>query len=229
MNNNAKKMTSQAKERELVCLMKSVGKRYENASFANYVQDNSEKFNAVESLFGYAEKFTDNLAHGNGVVLFGTAGTGKKHLMVALARKVIDDHFQVVLSDRGEIVTTRGIPHTNFSIHWLDGMKMIEEIREGINDPSFDEYRYVNSLIYPSVLIISDPIPPAGNLTDHQISMLYYIIDGRYAALKPTWVSMNVSNAKEADEKLTPQIVDRMIDGALAIYCGWGSYRKAQL
>jgi hypothetical protein len=56
--------------------------------------------------------------------------------------------------------------------------------------------------------------------------MLFRILDGRYNHLRPTWVSVNVSNRNELDERMGVTLAERLVDGALTIFCNWPSYRK---
>jgi DNA replication protein DnaC len=86
----------------------------------------------------------------------------------------------------------------------------------------------VNRMVQPDVLYLSDPLPPFGNLTAHQATMLFRILDARYSRSKPTWVSVNVVSGLELDERIGAQNGDRLRDNAICILCDWPSYRKAR-
>ena len=51
-------------------------------------------------------------------------------------------------------------------------------------------------------------------------------IDRRYRDLKATVMTLNVATRKEAEDRLSPNIVDRLAHGAMAIHCNWPSYRR---
>ena len=84
----------------------------------------------------------------------------------------------------------------------------------------------LDSLVAPDILIIDDPIPPHGQLTDYQEQLWYIFTDRRYNAMKPTWVSMNVASGEEAEQRIGAAIVDRWKDGALTVAFNGPSYRK---
>jgi DNA replication protein DnaC len=223
-----RKNLTETKERVLNRFLECVGKRYESASFESYKITKPAQQKTVAKLQEYVREFSANMIDGKGVVLFGPSGTGKDHLLVASAREIIQEHLEVHIS------TTRGTygmdvcSEPKLSIRWINGLDLYGELRAGMDDKKFNECDYVAELIRPTILILSDPIPPRGALTEYQAGMLFRIIDGRYRECRPTWATLNIKNTKEADERLTPQIVDRLRDGALAIYCDWESHRKAQ-
>ncbi len=78
------------------------------------------------------------------------------------------------------------------------------------------------------MLVLDDVLPPNGVLTEYQASTLHRLIDARYRRCRPTWVTMNAADGAEAERGMGPQVVDRLRHGALALFCSWPSYRKAQ-
>ena len=142
---------------------------------------------------------------GGGIVLFGPCGTGKDHLLVAAAREVIAKH--------------------SARVEWRNGMDLFGDFRDLIANHG-TEREFLTSLVHPDVLVISDPLPPAGSLTEFQSSLLLRILDRRYRQLKPTWISVNVANGQEADARMGAACWDRIKEGALAAYCSWPSWRR---
>lgn len=155
------------------------------------------------------KKFIGNIqAHveaGEGLMLYGPKGTGKDHLAIACLREAAK---------------------AGFVTHFEDGQSLFQYFRDVIGS---DASERDNIAVYtrPDVLLLSDPVPIAGATSDYQRSVLWRIIDRRYRDLKPTWVTMNVADGKDAESKLGGQIVDRLRDGATVIHCEWPSYRKA--
>lgn len=179
------------------------GSRYADCRLETFDTSSPKQAAAVKALKEYRDTLADRLADGEGVVLFGPKGTGKDHLLVALCP---------VLFAMGKRVV------------WQNGMDLFGEMRDRM-DSGESERALVARLVYPDVLYLSDPVPPIGSLSEFQASMMFRILDGRYSRRKATWCSVNVSKGSELEERMGPQNVDRLRDGALSIHCDWPSYR----
>lgn len=187
--------------------VKTRGVRYENCTFENYAADTPVKASAVEKLKAYARD-PSNITTGNGVILFGPRGTGKDHLVTALARQVVE---------------TCGA-----SIEWVNGLDLYGAFRDAFSERATkSEREVIATYTKPDVLYVSDPLPPIGALSEFQMGSLFRILDSRYCNCKTTWITVNVQDGAELDARLGPQNGDRLRDGALAIYCNWPSHRKA--
>jgi DNA replication protein DnaC len=182
------------------------GERYSDCRLNNFDQSHDAQKRAVADLTDYCRNVTDRIADGDGVVLFGPKGTGKDHLIVALCRQAILSGQRVV---------------------WQNGMDLFGDIRDAM-DGGEAERALVHRLVSPDVLYLSDPLPPVGNLSEFQASMLFRILDGRYSRRRPLWVTVNVASGSELDVRMGPQNGDRIRDGATAIHCDWPSYRRAR-
>ncbi|MHB1038418.1 MAG: ATP-binding protein [Pirellulales bacterium] len=162
---------------------------------------------ALRDYAGHLERRVDD---GRGLILFGPSGTGKDHLLAALAR---------------EAVLGFGL-----EVMWRNGLDIWSDLRDSIgSDHATSERTLRDRLARPQVLWISDPLPPAGPLTDFQKQFLFRLVDVRYRDCKPHWVSLNVAGAEEASDRLGANIVDRLRDDALALHANWPSYRKARV
>ena len=96
------------------------------------------------------------MADGDGLVLFGAAGTGKTHLLVSSAKVAIEAGLSVV---------------------WTNGQDLAR-FRAAI-DGDGSESKVIREIGKPSVLVLDDVLPPGGSLTDYQATTLYRIINAR--------------------------------------------------
>jgi DNA replication protein DnaC len=188
-------------------LIRERGSRYYECRLANYEAKTDSQKAVVELLQEYVKNIMDNIRDGVNIVLIGPAGTGKDHLLMAMARAAI-------VYDR--------------SIDWRNGTSLWVEFRCAIGGDE-TEAQVVRRLTSPDVLAISDPVPPRGPLTDYQASMLFDVIDSRYSHKRPTWITLNCASRKEAEDRIGAQVIDRLGHGALVLKCNWPSYRKQDM
>jgi DNA replication protein DnaC len=185
-----------------------LGPRYLGCRLSNFTigsQNASAMEEVVSELKRYGEDMPERVEAGQGVLLFGSVGTGKDHLLTALA------HSAIVTFD--------------MHVRWVDGTAFYRQVRDRM-DSRDSEAELIERFSLPSILYFSDPLPPFGDLTPFQASALFSVIDRRYRDRKPTWLSLNVADSDEAARRLGPSIVDRMKDNTLVLRCNWPSYRK---
>lgn len=170
--------------------------RHSECRFSNFEAPTVNQREAVAAALAWSDDPNCNL------VLFGPCGTGKDHLAYAAVRKAVIQHGS--------------------SVRWVNGQDWFGEVRDAIDEDT-SERATIRAMVAPDLLIISDPLPPFGNLTQHQATMLYRVINAR---CKPTVATINVANDDEADERLGVATWDRLCDGAVKICCKWQSYRR---
>jgi DNA replication protein DnaC len=79
------------------------------------------------------------------------------------------------------------------------------------------------------VLFISDPGARGREaMTDFMATSLFSVIDARYRARKPTWITLNTETPQEAEFRLGTPIVDRLRDRSLRVFCDWPSWRQRE-
>lgn len=159
---------------------------------------------AYRAVCEYSQRIGDRIREGVGLVLFGTVGSGKDHLAVSVCRHAIKAQFRA---------------------GWVNGQRWYSELRDAI-DSDKTERRILSEVATPDLLVLSDPLPNAGELTPYQSTWLYRLADARRAAGKPTIVTVNVADDDEADRRLGEATWDRLCQNAIKIRCNWPSYRR---
>lgn len=190
-------------------LVGRIGERYAECKLRTFVFSEdasvrSKQSKVIESLREYGTDMPESIARGQGLVLYGPAGTGKDHLLSAMMAKAC---------------------WHNLAVEWRNGMDLYADRRDAISRET-PERDLIRDLTVPDVLAISDPIPPWGTLTEGQAEFLFRVVDARYRRRKPIWVTANFAEGKEAESRIGSQVVDRLRDGALALHCNWPSYRR---
>lgn len=191
-------------DENLRILVKARGELYADCSFENYICLIRRQSDVVKMLTEYASNAEKNLAAGKNVVLFGTKGTGKDHLFMALAKQVMME--------------------TGKTARWINGIDLHQKLREAAYGKAAIEVAEYKA----PILWISDLLPPKGSLTDSQQNLLFGLIDQRYSRKLPTWISLNIKGKEEADERLGTQVTDRLRQNILSIPMDWPSYRTAR-
>lgn len=209
-----RKLTAEERERaegwrKWELLSQRIGERYAKCKLSEFVYaDDAEvktrQAEAIGKLERYQEDMPNLVNFGQGIVLFGPAGTGKDHCMAAMMRKAC---------------------WHNLNVEWRNGMDLYADRRDAISR-EVPERDLIRDLVATDVLAISDPIPPWGNLTEGQAEFLFRVVDGRYRQRKPIWVTANFAEGKEAESRIGKQVVDRLRDGSLALFFDWPSFRK---
>ncbi len=193
-----------ARQGEVDRLHRIAGRRLSTATLENYVVARPEQAAILAAIKDYVVNIDMRMLDGVGIVLNGPSGNGKDHLLISAARCAIQ---------------------AGFTVCWKNGQDLLGEFRDRIGTDESEE-SLLAPLLSADVLVISDPLPPSGSLTDYQAGMIYRVLDARYRDCKATWASMNVTSRKEADNRIGVAIVDRLRHGALCLACNWPSYRK---
>lgn len=194
----------QGRDKKLGEFLQAAGRRFEDATLGSYRIEHPGQQQIINALRAFADTLPDHVRDGHGIVMAGPVGTGKDHCLVGVGRVAIVRH--------------------GFSVGWWRGVDLYSAFRDSIRRDEADS-RLVDELTSPDILILSDPLPPTGAISEYQASRLMQVIDYRHSNCKPTWASMNVASSSEADERLSVPVRDRLVDGALVCRCDWPSYR----
>lgn len=188
-----------------------IGRRYEEATLDSFCCYTDRHREVVARLRAFCERMRAAKCRREGLILYGPTGTGKDHLATACLRYAA----QVC----------------GLTTAWEDGNALWRRMRDRIGN-DLEESKVVTELSAADVLLISDPLPQNrdDSLSKFEQSVLINIIDRRYRDEKVTWMTINVKDGLELQERLGAQTVDRIRECSLVVpTLGWASYRKPLL
>lgn len=183
-------------------LVQSAGLRYKDCTLENFQCICPEQSSVVRKVQEYIKQDTSS-----NLLLIGYVGTGKDHLAFSVCREAI---------------------RAGKTVRWIYGQEWFGMIRDAM-DSNKKEAELIAEVARPGVLCLSDPLPPQGNLTQHQATMLYRLVHARYIQGRPTLCTANVNDDAEANERFTDATWDRLCHGAWKLRCAWDSYRKPRM
>lgn len=189
-------------------IVPQIGQRYAkhlNAwEFYGSDENQASQQSVISRLKDYCIQMTDHLPRGKNLILFGSMGTGKDYMVTnAMRYAVLELGVQVT---------------------WMNGAEMLDEFLSA-QKGDFKK-RLIYSLSSAPILAVSDPLQPGTCLTDAQNSTFLDVIDKRYRAKRPTWLTVNIMDRDDATDRTCPQLVDRLWENAELLECKWPSFRE---
>jgi DNA replication protein DnaC len=177
--------------------------RFVGAEFANYdPSENPDPFAKVQS---YAERWPSQLKTGESLILIGTIGTGKTHLVIALCKAVARQRF---------------------SARYCTVLNLLREVRATWRKPSVHSEAEVVGHFSGVHLLALDEIG-AQYATEGERVLLFDIINARYERMLPTVVVGNAT-IQEIEHCLDQRSVDRLREnGGRALVFQGKSRRRA--
>lgn len=169
-----------------------------------YVGDNPKKKDFLNRAKEYSENVVENIVAGKNIVFAGNPGTGKDHMMMAIAKSVFDAGSWVVR---------------------INGARLRQEVMDAMRDGKVTSL--VDSLTCREVLWISDPALSDDPASRFFSEIFYLIIDTMYCRRRPIWVTVNAMNGTAISKMVGAQAYDRMRDRSLTFICDWPSYRDS--
>lgn len=179
--------------------------RFRSRTFDTFAADTPEKQRALTVARDYAEDFDANLKTGRGLVFSGLPGTGKSHLAAAIALHLIDNH-------------------SRRWVQYASCMGLIRAVRETWrSDSDVSERRVLNKFGREIDLLMIDEVGVQYG-TDSEQTILFEILDRRYAEMRPTILMTN--QGKEGLRKYVgDRVYDRLIETSRMVVFDWESYR----
>lgn len=177
--------------------------RFADRTLENFRAENDGQRRALKIAKAYAGSFDARLACGGGLVFCGKPGTGKTHLACAIALEVIGG------GRRARFMTV---------------IQAVREVKETYRrDAKISEQDAIDRFEVPDLLILDEVGVQWGS--DAEKLILFEIINGRYAEMRPTILISNLQES-ELGAYIGERAVDRMREGGGAVVAfDWESYR----
>lgn len=160
----------------------------------------------IAAVQDYVAAIESHLDAGVGALFYGPPGTGKDFLATCIVRDACLVH--------------------GHSAKFLNGVDWFVTLRDAMDDDRKSESALIRECVRPHWLILSDPLPPIGSLTNYQASMLYRLVDERTSQRRPTIVTINVFDSEEAVARMGGPTWDRLKQDTWVFACNWPSFRK---
>lgn len=181
--------------------MAGIPERFRDRTLESYVATNPGQVRALEFAKAYAENFDEVKRTGKSALFIGKPGTGKNHLAIGIALKVMKDN----------------------SVLFTTIMRAIRRVKDTWGKSGESETQAINALVFPALLILDEVGVQFGSETEKLI--LFDILNERYERRKPTIILSN-HEAHEVRGYLGDRIFDRLKeDGGEYIAFDWESYR----
>ena len=181
----------------------AIPKRFLDRTLENYVTDLDGQQRAHRAVVKFWESWDQNMQRGTSLIMCGNPGTGKTHLAIGVARKVMDAG--------GTAMFTRIID-------------MARTVKETYGkDSTRTERQVIQSFAEPDLLILDEVGHQHGSDTERMI--LFDVINARYEECKPVILITNLT-LNGLRDYMDERALDRLREGGSnAIVFDWQSQR----
>jgi DNA replication protein DnaC len=173
--------------------------RYRESGLKNFMVTSDAMQEAKAAVHLYLRDFkADRWAP---LALFGPPGTGKTHLVCALANNLIS---------------------TGVSVRYTTMQGMLSDIKRAYSTDGLSESGQVSRYVDSWDLLIIDEVDVIRG-TDNDLGLVFAVINGRYNACRPVCV---VSNQADLVPFVGERTASRIGERATIVVCDWPSHRK---
>lgn len=178
-----------------------IEEKLSNARLSTFVKT-EENAKLLRIISNYIANFDRMYADNQGLLLWGSVGTGKSYAAAVIANELLDRKVPVVM--------------TSF-------IKMLKEV-----GTFHDNSGKIEKLNQAKLLIIDDLGAERG--TDYSLEMVYDIIDSRYRAKKPIILTTNLTmeQMKSCEDTRYGRIYDRIFEMCYPVKVSGLSWRKRE-
>jgi DNA replication protein DnaC len=183
----------------------AIPERFRDRTLDTYIAKTPEQEKALSFARDYALTFNDVMKTGRSALFIGKPGTGKTHLAVGIALRIMG------AENRSALFTTV--------------QRAIRRVKDTwTKESSETESQAIAALAYPDLLILDEVGVQFGSEFEKQV--LFDVLNDRYEKRKPVILLSNL-DAKEVAGYLGERIADRLReDGGKVIVFNWESHRK---
>jgi DNA replication protein DnaC len=184
-----------------------IPRRFLDRTFTGFQAQTPAQRQALAVCRDYAERFDEVRDRGSCLLLVGGPGTGKTHLACAILAEVIR------------------AGHTGLFISVSAALRLIRDAYSPRAQRSESEAFAL--LTAPDLLVLDEVGVAIGN-EDKRRTMLFDVLDTRYAEMRPSLLIGNLT-ATEMEAYLGERIMDRLLElGSATVPFTWPSHRRAQ-
>lgn len=175
--------------------------KYQTASFSKYKVRSGNK-RAYTMSVKYVERFSEMKKKNQGLLFYGTVGTGKSYTAACIANELLQNCIPVIM--------------TSF-------VKILQDIQG-----SKDEASYIQILNSASLLIIDDL--GAERSTDYALEKVYNVVDSRIRAGKPLILTTNLdlSDMLDCQDIRYKRVYDRIFEACYPVQMSGESFRQME-
>lgn len=156
------------REAERILELSGISEEFKTKTFENFdYKANNAVATAFTTALSYCKSFNSiKQNRRNSILLMGQPGSGKTHLSIAIANKLIESHISVIYMQYRDIITI---------------------LKQTISNDPETYQKEINKYKNANVLLIDDLFK--GNITKSDINIMFEIVNFRYLKKLPTITS----------------------------------------